>query len=105
LLAWAAVKPWVDWFRERNTFKPLGQHDGMHGETGAVRPNASARKSEGPRNVGFQPGGARGANRGGDGDGPFAIGSYDEDTHADQDAMDIASGRPSGSGSNGMFRS
>ena len=37
--------------------------------------------------------------RGGDEGGTFTVGDYDEDMHADQDAVDIVSGMPSGSGS------
>ncbi|EXJ68883.1 uncharacterized protein A1O5_07815 [Cladophialophora psammophila CBS 110553] len=120
LLAWAIVKPWIDRLREKNTFTPLLQHD--RGDRQHYTSNARAqnvqRNSKGPRRAGFgnvgggedeTGSGIRSGNGNGNGNGN-GMGSrrggqnsanvpYDEDMHADQDAMDIVSGTPSGSGS------
>ncbi|KIW66921.1 hypothetical protein, variant [Phialophora macrospora] len=102
LLAWAAVKPWVDRLRERNTFVPLGQHD--QGQTHGI----AARPAKRPRHAGFadRVGGPSAGSRAGEDEGePFNVGPYNEDMHADQDAVDIVSGVPSGSNPGPVFRS
>jgi len=106
LLAWAVVKPWVDRLRERTLFMPLRQHDPQSRDAGG-RVNSGRQKAKGSRRTGLasqaDPGGSsvtRGLAREDDAGGEaFAVGTYDEDMHADQDAVDIVSGIPSGSGS------
>ncbi|OAP60108.1 hypothetical protein AYL99_05110 [Fonsecaea erecta] len=124
LLGWAIVKPWIDRLRERNTFAPLLQHDrggrqpyASHGR----RPNGQGGNSRGAPGARFGNGSRRGGgdeddmgrgsssrsgNRNGNSEGPRRGGGdggyasthlpYDEDVHADQDAMDIVSSMPSG---------
>ncbi|EXJ58413.1 hypothetical protein A1O7_05838 [Cladophialophora yegresii CBS 114405] len=102
LLAWAAVKPWVDRLRERNTFMPLGQHD--RGQTHSIA--AGSAKTSRRAGFGGRAGGSSARSRGAEDEaGPFHVGSYDEDMHAEQDAVDIVSGVPSGSNSGPAFRS
>lgn len=104
LLAWAAVKPWVDKLRERN-FVPLGQgqQNQDRGTSDAAGPGRQ-RSGKEPRRTQFRDGGAGSSStnsRGGrpeDEGEPFTVGTYDEDMHADQDAEDIVSNIPSGSG-------
>ncbi|KAJ9609489.1 hypothetical protein H2200_005816 [Cladophialophora chaetospira] len=96
LLAWAAVKPWVDRLRERNTFMPLDQQDRGQGIGGPGRPSKVPRRTR----FGDTDGGgssARGVRS--NEDETFAVGEYDDDMHADQDAVDIVSDMPSSSGS------
>ena len=100
LLAWAAVKPWVDKLRERNTFTLLGQQD--RGPVNTTRPERS-RPGKAPQRTQFRGGAGSSSTssrgiRGGDEGATFAVGTYDEDMHADQDAVDIVSDIPSGSG-------
>ncbi|KIY00732.1 uncharacterized protein Z520_03397 [Fonsecaea multimorphosa CBS 102226] len=116
LLAWAIVKPWIDRLREKNTFAPLLPHNrGVahirgqnHGQQSNSRggPRRTPGFGDGTRGegdeddlvgIGSRSRNGKGARREGDG-APNHI-PYDEDMHADQDAMDIVSGMPSGSGS------
>ncbi|KIW91662.1 uncharacterized protein Z519_07630 [Cladophialophora bantiana CBS 173.52] len=99
LLAWAIVKPWIDRLREKNTFTPLLQHD----RSDRQRYTSNARARNAQRNPKSRSGNGNGNGNGMEsrrgGGQTSANVPYDEDTHADQDAMDIVSGMPSGSGS------
>ena len=82
------------------------QHDQGSGDTGVRRPNAAGRTSRQPRSDEVHSGSSRVTGADGRGEEEaFTVGSYDDDVHADQDAVDIASDMPSGSDSNVRFRS
>ena len=95
LLAWAAVKPWFDRLREVNTFKPLDQQDRGQNNSGPERPSKAPQRT---RFRDAERGGSSTRDIGNNEEEPFAVGDYDDEMHADQDAVDIASGSTSGVG-------